>query len=85
MDASHKGRWRVLLPYFFDHDVKIGLASGGVQDGFFCTLTGFFETITDNSSREVIKTNYDVIQGEKRICCDLLRSGSARVKEQYIP
>lgn len=30
MDASHKGRWRVLLPYFFDHDAKIGLASGGV-------------------------------------------------------
>ena len=43
MDASHKGRWRVLLPYFFDHDVKIGLASGGVQDGFFCTLTVFLK------------------------------------------
>lgn len=26
MDASHKGRWRVLLPYFFD-EAKIGLSS----------------------------------------------------------
>lgn len=73
---------------------KIGLSSGGLSnstglngqflpDGFFYTPTGFFVAIT--AAGKVKKTICDVNSDEKRICCDLLRSGSARVMEQHNP
>jgi hypothetical protein len=58
-----------------------GLKGQFIPDGFFWILTGFFVTI--NEIREVKKTIYTVNSDEKRICCDLLRSGSARAEERH--
>lgn len=77
----------MLLPYFFDQSrnqmvpVTTPRLDCPPRWIFLYTDRIFY---CDNSSREVIKTNYDVIQGEKRICCDLLRADRRERKNSTI-
>lgn len=72
MDASYKGGGFMAAALFF-LSVQDWIV---LPDVFFHRLTGFFSAI--NEIRKVINCFYDFFSSEKRICCDLLRSGSAR-------